>query len=105
MNPHKLQKIEMRGGMSSMSFSWWCSCGHKQTELKLGLDRTTGLGDWDATTMWAFTDHENHVRDSMKRAGAGGPLPYNLNEQCPCVSISDERCPLVQGHGGECDFQ
>lgn len=101
MNPHELQKIVIKGGMSSMKFSWWCSCGDRRTDLRLGLDRTTGLGDWDATTLWAFTDHENHVRDSMKRA-EGGPLPYTLNEQCPCVSIADVRCPLVQGHGGEC---
>jgi len=45
------------------------------------------------------------IKDSMKRAGADGPLPYNLNEQCPCVSISDARCVFVQGHAGECDFR
>lgn len=85
MNPHELQKIEIRGRWSSMTFIWWCSCGHRQTEVKLGLDRTTGLGDWDSATMWAFTDHENHVRDSMKRAAAA---PHIIEAARPAIEAA-----------------
>ena len=31
------------------------------------------------------------------------PMPYSLYEQCPCTEgETGGRCPLVQGHCGEC---